>query len=194
MQVIGITGSIGTGKTTIADLCRDLGYAVYDVDAWVRRIYFRPEFLKTIHKYFPEAFFDEKFNKRALRNLVFNDNQKLKKLESLIHPFLKDVLKKMIRRNVKYQGLFFIDIALLFEMGWEIYCDFVILTDVDSEIQKNRVMNRDNISAEDFEKIVKVQMNNDEKKLKADIVINTDKPLNLLKTELLEIINGLENG
>ena len=89
--------------------------------------------------------------------------------------------------------MFFLDVALLFEMKWDKYCDFILVADVDYEIQKQRVMDRDNVSAEDFDKINNVQIKNSDKIALADIVVNTDKNKNLLKAELIEIINGLEN-
>ena len=102
-------------------------------------------------------------------------------------------LKKTIRINAKHDDLFFLDVALLFEMKWDKYCDFILVADVDYEIQKQRVMDRDNVSAEDFDKINNVQIKNSDKIALADIVVNTDKNKNLLKAELIEIINGLEN-
>ena len=120
------------------------------------------------------------------------DNKKLKKLERLIHPFLNNQLKEIIRRNACCDDLFFLDVALLYEMGWDKYCDLVMVADVDVEIQKRRVMKRDNVSAEHFEKINNVQMSQAEKKALADVVIETDVPLNLLKAQLLDVIRGLE--
>lgn len=192
MKLIAITGSIGCGKTTIAKELKKLGFTVFDVDGWVRRLYFKKDFIQTIVENFPQT--EEKgiFNKRKLRNLVFDDNKKLKKLESLIHPFLNNQLKKTIRRNACREDLFFLDVALLFEMGWDKYCDLVMVADVDAEIQKQRVMKRDNVSAEHFEKINNVQMSQSEKKALSDVVIETDVPLNLLKAQLLNVIKGLE--
>lgn len=192
MKLTAITGSIGCGKTTIAQLINKLGYTVFDVDGWVRRLYFQKEFIKEIDRHFPQVVENGQVNKRKLRNLVFSDNQQLKLLESLIHPFLKTTLKNIIRSNAFCDDLYFIDCALLFEMGWDKYCDFIMVADVDYETQKRRVMARDNVSAEDFDKINNVQMSNKDKIKQADIVVETDKPLNLLKLELIEIINGLE--
>ena len=191
MKIIAITGSVGTGKTTLAGLVKQLGYAVYDVDAWVARLYYQKDFINVIAGHFPSVIKAGRVDKRALRNIVFNDNKKLKLLESLIHPFLKQTLKKLIRKNRHSSELFFIDIALLFEMGWEKFCDYVILTDVDYEIQKQRVMKRDNVTAEDFEKINKIQIDNKKKALMVDEVINTDKPLNLLLVKLIYLIEKI---
>ena len=168
-----------------------MGYTVFDVDGWVRRLYFQKDFIQVIKNKFPSVVENNKVNKRKLRNIVFSDNNELKKLEALIHPFLKETLKKFMRRYAKCDDLFFIDVALLFEMKWDKYCDFIIVADVDYETQKQRVMKRDNVSADDFDKINNVQMNQKEKKNLADIVINTDKPYNLLKTELFNIVMGL---
>lgn len=192
MKLAAITGSIGCGKTTLSKIVRRLGYVVYDIDGWVRRLYYQKDFIKVIAAYFPEVMEGEKVNKRKLRNLVFGDNARLKVLESLIHPFLKQTLMNVRRRNACRADLFFMDVALLFEMGWDKYCDYIVVADVDYETQKMRVMRRDNISAADFDKINRIQMDNAAKKVLADVIINTDKPINLLKVELLAMIEEIE--
>ncbi len=195
MKIIAITGSIGCGKSFLANIIRSLGYVVYDADKWVKYLYYRPAFLKVIKQNFPEVFdVNGTFNKRKLRNLVFNNNQELKRLEKLVHPFLKQKLLNVIRKNSQTNRVFFFDAALLFEMKWNIYCQSVILADVDKNIQKQRVMIRDNISAADFEKIVSVQIDNEQKKQFVNAVINTDKTENLLKIELIKIIEELVNA
>lgn len=195
MKIIAITGSIGCGKSFLANIIRSLGYVVYDADKWVKYLYYRQAFLKVIKQNFPEVFdANGTFNKRKLRNLVFNNNQELKRLEKLVHPFLKQKLLNVIRKNSQTNRVFFFDAALLFEMKWNIYCQSVILADVDKNIQKQRVMIRDNISAADFEKIVSVQIDNEQKKQFVNAVINTDKTGNLLKIELIKIIEELVNA
>lgn len=192
MKLAAITGSIGCGKTTLSKIVRRLGYVVYDIDGLVRRLYYQKDFIKVIAAHFPEVMEGEKVNKRKLRNLVFGDNARLKVLESLIHPFLKQTLMNVRRRNARRADLFFMDVALLFEMGWDKYCDYIVVADVDYETQKMRVMRRDNISAADFDKINRIQMDNAAKKVLADVIINTDKPINLLKVELLAMIEEIE--
>ena len=137
MKLIAVTGSIGCGKTTLSNLIRKMGFCVFDADGWVRRLYYQKDFIKVIAQHFPSVMEQGKVNKRALRNIVFSDAQQRKLLESLIHPFLKLTLKNLKRKNAFFDDLFFLDVALLFEMGWEKYCDLVIVADVDYETQKS---------------------------------------------------------
>lgn len=191
MKVAAITGSIGCGKTTLAGLARELGCVVFDIDRWSRELYSRPEYINKVAAAFPDVAEKGRINKKKLRGLVFDNQEQLKKLEAIAHPFLKRRLVETIRKNGKYDGIFVLDAALLFEAGWDKYCDLIIVADVDYEIQKQRVMKRDGISAADFDKINNIQMDNAKKIELADVVIDTDKPLNLLKTELLCIIDEL---
>lgn len=191
MILTAITGSIGCGKTTISSMLRDNGFLVYDIDKWVKYLYYKKEFLFIVKNYFPEVFEKGVFDKRKLRNIVFNDSQKLKILENLIHPFLKDRLRRIIRKS-KNEGLVFVDVALLFEMKWDKYFDFIVLADVDKEIQKQRVMKRDNITASDFDKINDIQMSMDDKREKVDFIINTGVSLRKLNKSVLEIVEHLK--
>jgi len=190
MIFTAITGSIGCGKTTISNILREQGYLVYDADKWVKYIYYRKEFLEVIRNNFPDAFDGNFFNKRKLRTLVFDNKERLKILENLIHPFLTERLRKIIRKN-KNKDIVFFDVALLFENGWDKFFDFIILADVDKETQKLRVMKRDNISAEDFQKIDNIQMPMDEKKAKVDFVINTGVSMNKLRLNVLNVLEVL---
>lgn len=192
MKLVAITGSIGCGKTTLAKIVRKLGYAVYDIDGWVRQIYHNKEFLCALEKKFAGSVKNGAADKRVLRKIVFSDKQKLKQLEDLVFPFLNNKIKKLITKKAKDDCICFVDAALLFEKGWDKYCDVIILADVDYEIQKKRVMHRDGVSAEDFDKINNIQLKNDDKKVLSDIIIDTDKPLNLLKTEMIAVVKGLE--
>ena len=191
MILAAITGSIGCGKTTLASLLRDMGFIVFDVDQWSRALYKEPVYLKKMAEVFPEVMEQGVVNKKKLRDLVFNNQEKLKLLEKVSHPFLRKRLKYEIHKNAKSSDLFFVDAALLFEAGWDKYCQCVVLADVDYETQKIRVMKRDGISAEEFEKINAQQMSNKEKALLSDLIIDTDKPLNLLKVDMMCLIDDI---
>lgn len=192
MIIVGITGSIGCGKTTIANTLRKQGELVWDVDKWVKFLYYKKDFLNNLKEIFPEAFANNQFNKRCLRNIVFNDNNKLKILENIIHPYLENKFRKIIRKNAKNNYLAFIDIALLFEMGWDRYCDYIVLADVDKEVQIKRVMLRDGISRDDFEKIDKIQMSQDKKKKMVDFIIDTNVDIDKLKLKIINLLEELK--
>ncbi len=194
MIIIGITGSIGCGKTTLSKQAKSLGFPVWDIDGWVRSVYRDKDFIRLVNCEFFNLDSDKAVDKRALRSLVFNDYQQLKKLEQLIHPFLQRRLRRFINKTARRKGLVIIDAALLFELNWNRYCDYVIVADVAYEVQKKRVMARDHISAEEFEKINVRQMPNAEKVLKADVVIDTNKPENVLRASLALLFEELMNG
>lgn len=194
MIIVGITGSIGCGKTTLSKQAKSLGFPVWDIDGWVRSVYRDKDFIRLVNREFFNLDSDKAVDKRALRSLVFNDYQQLKKLEQLIHPFLQHRLRRFINKTARRKGLVIIDAALLFELNWNRYCDYVIVADVAYEVQKKRVMARDHISAEEFEKINARQMPNAEKVLKADVVIDTNKPENVLRASLALLFEELMNG
>lgn len=194
MIIVGITGSIGCGKTTLSTLAKSLGFPVWDIDGWVRSVYRDKDFVRLVNREFFNLESDKAVDKRALRALVFNDYQQLQKLEQLIHPFLQRRLRHFVHKNARRRGLVIIDAALLFELKWNRYCDFVVVADVAYEVQKMRVMARDHISAEEFEKINARQMPNAEKVLKADFVIDTNRPENVLRASLVLLFEELMNG
>ena len=192
MLVVGITGSIGCGKTTLSRIAKKLGFPVWDIDGWVRRIYRDENFIAQVFDVFPVVKCGDKVDKKLLRNIVFNDNQKLKKLESIVHPCLRQNLRIALHKTACKKGIVVIDAALLFELGWYKFCDCIILADAPYEVRKKRVMARDNISALDFDRINDVQIPNDEKKLWADVVINTNQNINLLTAQMALLFEELK--
>lgn len=192
MIFVAITGSIGCGKTTVCNLLKKLGYQVFNADKWVKYLYYKKEFLDVIFKKFPETFVNGKFDKRLLRSFVFENPDQLKILESLIHPFLTKKIRKLIRKyRNETDGIVFFEAPLLFELKWEKFFDYVVVADVDYNIQKERVMKRDNISEEEFVKINALQMPRCDKICRADIVIDTGVDLNTLRKNIVQILGVL---
>ena len=192
MLVVGITGSIGCGKTTLSRIAKKLGFPVWDIDGWVRRIYRDENFIAQVFDVFPVVKCGDKVDKKLLRNIVFNNNQQLKKLESIVHPCLRQNLRIALHKTACKKGIVVIDAALLFELGWYKFCDCIILADAPYEVRKKRVMARDKISALDFDRINDVQIPNDEKKLWADVVINTNQNINLLTAQMALLFEELK--
>lgn len=191
MKIIGITGSIGCGKTYLANIIKSLGFFVYNPDIWTRRLYNKMDFLDIIYQKFPQVFENKVFNKRKLRNLVFSDNKQLKKLEDIIHPLLKKELKRLINKQAIKEELLFLDVALLMEMGWNKYCDYVIVAYCDKETQIQRVMQRDKVNRDDVIKIISAQTDNKVKIENADYVINTMLSEGVNRIQLINFIKEI---
>ena len=190
MYLVGITGFIGSGKTTVGNIVKDLGYIVFDMDVWCRNMYTDEKFLNIIKKNFPLTFENGIFNKKKLRNLVFSNHTELKKLENLTHPYLKNKLLKIIHQNRFNHHIFFVETALLYQMKLDKFCSSVIITEAPYEIMLKRTVIRDNIEPEDFknifekQKIQSIQKNSYYK-------INTNKSLSLLKKDVIKIIKRI---
>lgn len=192
MEIIGITGSIGCGKTYLANIIKSMGYSVYNPDEWVCGLYKKKDFLDIIKNNFPSTFDNNGvFNKKALRNIVFNDNKQLKKLESIIHPFLRQRLKHIIHKFAKKQDFLFLDVALLLEMKWDNYCNYVITADVDEDTQIRRVMERDKVSEEDVKKIIAVQSDKFSKYAISHIVIDTALNEGINKIQIIKFLQEI---
>ena len=148
-------------------------------------------FLNIIKENFPTVFENEIFNKRKLRELVFNDGQQLNKLENIIYPILLEKFKKIIRKHAKKEDIIFFDVALLLEFGWDKFCDYIITAHASENVQKQRVILRDGIKDADFYKIIEKQISQKQKEEAADLVINTENKENLLKVELIKFIKEI---
>ena len=192
MKIIGITGAIGCGKTTLSTIFKNMGYEVFDADKSVALIYKNENFLLQLKSIFPRVFKNNAVDKRLLREIVFSNQKELLKLEDLIEPFLQKLFIDKINEMSKKQGILFIDAVLLFEKGWNRFCEKVICVTVDPNIQKQRVMKRDNITEDDFYKIYHLQMNNGIKCQISDIVVDTDCSLEVLENKARKILKELK--
>ena len=180
MIIIGITGSIGMGKTTIASMFNRLNIKTHDSDQTVKKIL--SEDLNVINKIkekWPSCFNCPEninlINKVILSNIVFKNKSQKKKLESIIHPYvLKSrniFIKKHLDQMNKFVGL---DVPLLYETETDKICNYVFLAYSSKKIQKERVMKRKNMTIEKFEDITNSQMSDYQKMLKNPILIRTD--------------------
>lgn len=194
MKIIGITGAIGCGKTTIANMIKKIGMEVFDADKEVAKIYKNENFLHQLKSVFPRVFKKNEIDKKLLRRIVFSNQKELLRLENIIEPFLQGMFIDKIIESAKHEGFLFIDAVLLFEKKWNEYCEKVICVTVDDETQKQRVMKRDNISEEEFLDIYHLQMNKDKKCKLADIVIDTGCSLEVLEQKVKKVLDTIQNG
>ena len=187
MIILGLTGSIGMGKTSAARSLRRLGVPVHDADAAVHRL-LGPggKAVPEIQALFPQAVENGAVNRRTLGSIVFADPAALRRLESVLHPMVRKeeqgFLKRMRRRRKR---LVVLDIPLLYETGGAARVDAVIVVSAPAILQARRVLARPGMTQQKFAQILQQQMPDAEKRRRADFVVSTglghDRSLRQLK-------------
>ncbi|MDE4134739.1 dephospho-CoA kinase [Phaeobacter sp. QD34_3] len=170
---LGLTGSIGMGKSTTAKIFAELGCAVWDADAAVHRLYGTGgAAVAPMAEAFPEAIKDGVVDRGALKEIISRDPSALSIIEKIVHPLVAED-RAEFRRQADSDILVF-DIPLLFETGGEAAMDAVACVWVDGETQKQRVLDRGTMTVEQFTQILQKQMSIEDKRARADYVIETD--------------------
>ena len=173
-KIIGLTGGIGSGKTTIADYFADKGIPVYIADDEARKISESPEILRSIRKVFgDEVFNNDKLDRVKVSQIVFNNNHKLKQLNEIIHPAVKKHFKNWVLQNSNFDFIVY-ETAILFESGSYKQCDVVISVIAPIETRINRVMIRDSVSREDVLNRIKNQLSDEDLIKKSDYIIENN--------------------
>ncbi len=182
--LIGITGNIGSGKSTVAALLRGMGYPVLDADLLAAQA--REHKREELRRLFPEAFRGEALDRKALAQLVFQDPKRLRALEALLHPEVRRLLEEELARLEA--PLVFLEIPLLFEKGWEGRLHGVILVTAPLEVRLQRVMARSGLSREEILARERAQMPEEEKLKRARWVLPNAGNLEDLKAQLQEVL------
>lgn len=173
--LIGLTGSIGMGKSTTARLFEDEGCAVWDADAAVHRLYAQGgAAVAKMAEAFPEAVIDGAVSRDILKSIITKNPDALRRIEQIVHPLVAQDRAGFIKATSA--EIVVLDIPLLFETGGENRVDATVCVSVDAETQKKRVMSRGTMSQDQFEAILAKQMPDAEKRARADYVITTDTP------------------
>ena len=192
MFILGLTGSIAMGKSTVSNMFRDLGVQVWCADKEVNELYkINGAATKIFSNEFPSVVTKTGVDKKKLRNLIHKDNATLKKVERIVHPLLEHSKIDFIRSN-KDLPLIVFDIPLLFENQQETKFDAVLVVTASELTQKKRVLSRKNMKEQDFQLIKRNQMNEKEKIKRADFLINTDKSLLETKQDVLEVYKKIK--
>lgn len=181
---IAITGTIGSGKTTVSEYIRSLGYEVFDCDAVNAEILEKRgyELLKDV---FPECFFDNILDKEKLADVVFNDQEKKKQLENILHPIILEELEKINNKIV------IAEVPLLFEVNWNEHFDVNVLVVADRNIAISRLEKR-GLSYDDAVLRISNQMSTQEKIKKADRIIYNNGSLSLLYAQVDLLLSDLK--
>ncbi|KAA5606242.1 dephospho-CoA kinase [Roseospira marina] len=175
MTILGLTGSIGMGKSTAARMMRRLNVPCHDADATVHALMGRGgAAVPAIAAAFPGVVRDGRVDRAALGARVFGDNAALRRLETILHPRVRAAEHAFLRRQaLARRRLVVLDVPLLFETGGERRCDCVLLVTAPAFLQAQRVLGRAGMTRERLDQVRAKQMREPEKRRRADVVVNT---------------------
>ncbi|WP_319204202.1 dephospho-CoA kinase [uncultured Ilyobacter sp.] len=190
-MIIGLTGGIASGKSTVSKILDEMGIRVVDADIVAREVMESKEVIKKISDEFGENILDSEgeLDRSKLREMVFSSKSRVKILNSIVHPSVIDRFKNEREKSMRTREVLVFDIPLLFEAKMENLCDKVIVVYVDSETQIKRVMERDGSKRETALNIIKNQMSLSEKLEKADIKIKNDGTIEELEKKIKEVFS-----
>jgi len=194
-KIIGLTGGIGSGKSTVASYIASKGIPVYIADEEAKKIMELPEVISEVKQLFDEDVLLEnnQLNRTKIAEIVFKNPQKLQELNAVIHPKVKQHFINWLKQ---YEDFPFVvkEVAILFETGGDASCDKIILVTAPEEVRIKRVMQRDKTERINVKNRIKNQLSDKEKKAKSDFVIENIDIKNTMKQvdKVLKILN--ENG
>lgn len=190
MVIVGLTGSIGMGKSETAKMFRRLGIAVYDADAAVHGIYAPGgSAVAPIEEAFPGVTGPNGVDRDALAKRVLNDPAALKKLESIVHPLVGLEQQKFLAQAAAEKAeIIVIDVPLLYETGGQKRVDCVVLVSAPYELQRERVLARPGMSEEKFQSILAKQVPDAQKREQADYIIDSSKGLEAAMAQVEALI------
>lgn len=186
MVVVGLTGGIGSGKTTIAKCFKSLGIPVYIADVEAKALMNRSKVIKSklIQLFGESAYENESLNRTYLATKIFNDKALLSKMNAIVHPKVASHFKRWLK---KQKAPYVIkEAAIIFENNLESQYDYIITVVADEDLRINRVINRDGASKVKIKAIIDNQLSDEDKIKKSDFVIRNND-LELAKTQVMEI-------
>lgn len=192
-MILGLTGGIASGKSTLSNIFRELGIKIADADKIAKEISEREDVLLEIKNIFGNGVFDENgiLDRKKLKEEVFSDKSKLKKLNDIVHPKVWNEFKKIKEKTAKNDIIIF-DVPLLFESGMDKMCDKVLLIYINRELQIKRMFERDGIDRELALKIINSQMSLEEKMSKSHLKIENSGTVEDLRIKAKKIYEELK--
>ena len=191
VPVIGLTGGIATGKTTVSQKLQEKGFAVINADHLVKDIYALPETFEFIRNEFPDVIKNEQIQFPLLRQFVFANSEDKVKIENFIYARLAQAFNAAFNKFDHPQMIIY-DVPLLFEKNLQPLFDMTVLVYAPREIQQTRLMKRDNVLEEMAETMLNSQMDIEEKKAKADFIIDNSKSESELAKEINRLLHKLQ--
>jgi dephospho-CoA kinase len=188
MLVLGLTGSIGMGKTTAARFFAEEGVPVLDADAVVHQLY-DGEAVAAIEKAFPGTSRDGRIDREELSRRVVGSPEALKQLEAIVHPLVRAAQARFLA-DAERSGapVAVLDVPLLFETGGDRRVDAVVVVSAPADVQRARTLDRAGMTAEKFEALLQKQMPDDEKRRRADFVVDTSQSFDSARAQVRAIL------
>lgn len=191
MFVLGLTGSLGMGKSTTAGFFAELGIPVHDADATVHRLY-KGEAVPVIEAAFPGTTAGGEVDREKLARRVLNDSAAIKKLEGIVHPLVRAAEERFLAdAESKRARVAVLDIPLLFETGGDRRCDAVVVVSAPEEVRRARIFERPGMTDQKYAAIAANQMPDAEKRKRADFVVDTSKGFDAARAQVREILTRI---
>lgn len=191
MFILGLTGSIGMGKTTTARLFAEEGVPVHDSDAAVHKLY-EGEAVAAIEAAFPGSTADGKVDRQKLGTMVVNDAAALKALEAIVHPLVRQSETKFLQKaRSRGEKIVVLDIPLLYETGADKRVDAVAVVSAPHEVQRQRVLERPGMTLDKLEALIAKQMPDAEKRRRADFIVDSGNGLESAREQVRNILRKI---
>jgi dephospho-CoA kinase len=189
MKILGLTGSIGMGKSTTAKLFAEAGVPVYDADATVHRVY-EGEAAAAVEAAFPGTTVDGRVDRSRLSAQVVNDPAAIRRLEQIVHPMLRTHHQKFLDDSERSGApVAVVDVPLLFETGGDKRVDAVVVVTTSPETQRERILARGTMTNEALDALLARQMPDAEKRRRADFVVDTSYGLDPVRERIRDILD-----
>ena len=198
-MIVGLTGGIGTGKSTVSRKLRERGYPVIDLDVISREVIKYPEVIDELVRNFGNEILENQDNtsrkksisRNKLRQTVFKEEKKVSVLNSIMHPPIVEEMRRQIEELRKSYKTVFIEVQLLFEAKLEKEFDIIVLVYADKKTQLERVLKRDERSEEEVQQIINAQMDMTEKRRRSNYIIENNGNSEMLDLEIEKFIKKL---
>lgn len=188
MFLLGLTGSMGMGKSTTAKLFAEAGVPVYDADATVHKVY-ESEAVAAIEHAFPGTTTPQGVDRKKLSAAVVNNPDAMKRLEGIVHPMLRSHQQEFLA-GAKASGapVAVLDVPLLFETGGDKRVDAVVVVTTSPDVQRERILARDDMTPDKLDAILARQMPDAEKRARADFLVDTSHGLEPVRARIADIL------
>jgi len=190
--VVGITGNMGAGKSTAVKMIREMVVPVFEADKAVHILMRDNRKMKALfYRKFPESVVNDEIDRTVLSSLIKDGKLDVRQLEQMIYPFLEQELQNFFMRHNR-EPVVVLDVPLLFEAGWDKFCDEIIVVSAPAEVLRQRVFERPGMTEEKYNALTARQMPDEEKRQKADYVIETQYGTEPVRQRLIEIMDEIK--